>query len=312
VLRASVKAIVENGLIWSGAASIARHRRTADTVILAYHNIVPTGERVFGDASLHLSQDAFARQLDSLARTHDVVPLTDVIADDVHSPTRQSRPRAVITFDDAYRGAMTVGLAELRSRALPATVFVTPRFIGGHAFWWDLLAARDGLSTERRERALSSGRGRHDEVMAMAAKGDDVRVTTEQGCVPRHARCADADELRAALEYAGLTLGSHTWSHPNLTRLDPSELHEELTAPRRWLEQFGDRVIPIISYPYGLANDAVCAASRSAGYIAGLMVEGGWMKGEPRDNEAFTIPRLNIPAGVSDAGFALRTSGLLG
>jgi peptidoglycan/xylan/chitin deacetylase (PgdA/CDA1 family) len=106
-----------------------------------------------------------------------------------------------------------------------------------------------------------------------------------------------------------LTFGSHTWTHPNLTRLDATQLAHELTAPATWLQQFEMRTIPVISYPYGRADESVWHAAEATGYHAGLMIDGGWAT--VAVSSRYAIPRLNIPAGVSNAGFILRTSGLI-
>lgn len=302
VIQAGVKHVFETALVFGGGASFSRRAHTEHLLVLAYHNIVPSGMDVVGDRSLHLSQSAFAAQLDALIRTHDVVPLGESMSE---IPTRQSRPRAVITFDDAYSGAMTVGIRELRARNLPATVFITPSFLDGRSFWWDVLAdPRRGLDPRVRERALSDGRGLSTEVLALAAQ---MGIPVHE--MPPHARGASTEQLNAALQHDGITFAAHTWSHPNLTALPDAELAEELQRTRTWLHCFGERSLPMVSYPYGLADRRVQQAAADAGYTAGFMIEGGWTVAAPTD--IFAVPRLNVPAGVSTNGFILRAAGLL-
>ncbi|HVI72058.1 MAG TPA: hypothetical protein VM656_11280, partial [Pyrinomonadaceae bacterium] len=131
-LRSSLKHAAEFGLTAFGATRLARARHKAHTLVLAYHNVVPEGEAARGDTSLHLPQRDFSQQLDLLQRTHHVIPLTDLA-----TAHKTAKPRAIITFDDAYAGALEAGVVELQKRSLPATVFVTPAFVGGAAFWWD-------------------------------------------------------------------------------------------------------------------------------------------------------------------------------
>lgn len=301
-IRGSVKRALEAALIATGGPSIARKRRSHDVLVLAYHNIVPRGSDAVGDRSLHLSQDAFAAQLDSLSDTHDIVPLRDAIAPAEWS---HARPRAAITFDDAYSGALTAGIAELRTRLLPATVFVTPAFLGGKSFWWDVFADPDaGLDAALRERALSEAHGL-SAMVGPVAQRSGIGVHE----IPAHACGASLDQLRAALEYENVSLAAHTMNHPNLISLTDAELAQELASPLEWLQQFGDRALPMVSYPYGLADDRVQTAARTAGYVAGFMIDGGWTTAAPRD--PFAIPRLNVPAGVSRNGFILRAAGLL-
>ncbi|GAC1648825.1 MAG: hypothetical protein NVS4B3_04940 [Gemmatimonadaceae bacterium] len=268
--------------------------------MLAYHDIVPEGEEPGGDLSLHLPQGAFAEQLDILVRTHDVVPLDQLLQPPSAPP---SRPLAAITFDDAYTGAMTVGVAELARRGLFATVFVAPAFIGGGSFWWDTFASVDaGPAGAFRERAIVDARGQSDAVTELArAMGRIARVQ------PPHRRCASLAELRAAAGH--ISFGSHSWSHPNLVRLTDVELQEELARPLLWLRQHLSPVVPWLAYPYGVSAPRVERAAAAAGYTGAVLVSGGATRRPPRN--CFAVPRLDVPGEVSPGGFALRVSGFL-
>lgn len=301
-MRAGLKHALEVVLVRSGGTNLGRLARRGQGLILAYHGIVPDGALVAGEHSLHLPQRQFAAQLSHLSRTHDLVPLEAVLDDG--SPGR--RPRAAITFDDAYQGAVTVGVEELRRRSVPATIFVAPAFLGGQCFWWDGLAdsAGRGLDEGLRKRALDEMRGEQAAVCRWA-QGEGRSLQP----LPPFARTATEGELEAAVRQPGITLGSHSWSHPNLTRLGPDELSEELERPLRWLhERFSGATVPWAAYPYGLYSPEVERAAEAVGYRAGLAIAGGWI---PRHGaHRFALPRLNLPAGMSQHGFVLRTSGL--
>ncbi|MEO8449794.1 MAG: polysaccharide deacetylase family protein [Gemmatimonadota bacterium] len=293
-LRSAVKAGVERILVALHNAGLARGPGSAQ-LVLAYHNIVPRGQPAVGDLSLHLPQDVFSAQLDLLTEHADVVSLERLLA----GPNGGLRPRVAITWDDAYQGAVTVGVEELRRRNLPGTMFVAPGCLDGFAFWWDALAdpAR-GLAGEVRTAALEEGAGLTTRVRAMAAAhGWTWRE------MPSYARTATEAEVRDAAGN-GLTLGAHTWNHPNLTRLTPDERRDELLRPLAWLGAAG---LPSLAYPYGLWNPAVAREAADAGYRAGFLIDGGWWAGTREDG--FKIPRLNVPAGLSRDGFTLRLYG---
>ncbi len=127
---------VDLTVVRTGLTRLGRSLSRSRVLVLAYHNIVPEGAEDAGDPSLHLPEKQFARQLDLLVETHTIVPLQSALTD----AWEPNRPRAVITFDDAYRGAVTVGIDEIVRREIPATVFVTPAFVDGRSFWWDALA----------------------------------------------------------------------------------------------------------------------------------------------------------------------------
>lgn len=301
--RALVKHVGERVAISTGIAAIVRRTTRGRTLILAYHNVMPDGEgeAVRGDISLHLPRRQFARHLDALARLGDVVPLASV--DDA---PRSNRPRFVVTFDDAYAGALSGGLDELRRRGMPGTVFVAPGLLGGST-WWDALAdPESGLTPDHaRQHALTQLAGRSDAVLAWAHStlGRDPDTT-------RAPRISTIAELRSALAYDGLTVASHTWSHLNLAALAADELERELRSPAEWLmAQFAERYVPWLSYPYGLSTPAVERAAMVAGYTAAVRVSGGWLGPQPAPNR-FAVPRYNVPRGLSDAGLRLRLSGI--
>jgi peptidoglycan/xylan/chitin deacetylase (PgdA/CDA1 family) len=300
-IRSVFKSGVEAGLLWSGVAWARRVQHRSRTLVLAYHNVAPDGLQPCGDSSPHLPRRHFAEQLDALVRTHDVIPLHELL-DDRYVPRR--RPRAVITFDDAYRGAVTLGVQELARRGLPATIFVAPAFIGGASFWWDCVSGPEAgeILPPAREQALRRFRGEDTAVRAWF---------TERGAIlrePHDAVAATERELAAAAEHQGITFGSYTWSHPNLALPGSDELRRELEKPLEWLRQRFSNVIPWISYPYGLHSPAVERAAAAAGYHGGLLVTGGWTPAHPRSHTA--IPRFNVPTGLSINGFRLRSSGL--
>jgi peptidoglycan/xylan/chitin deacetylase (PgdA/CDA1 family) len=301
-LRSAAKHAAERLLLGSGVARLTRLRRMRDVLILAYHNVVPDGAPPCGDAPLHLPRARFAEQLDILRETHDIVPLAEAL--DPRS-TARGRPRAVVTFDDAYQGALTIGVGEIASRGLPATVLVAPHFVGGAAFWWDSVAAAvDVDEMSFRARALRDAAGRDANVRELAAGQGLVEQV-----VPAYARCASEAELNEAVARASITIGSHGWSHANLVALPPAELRDELRRPLSWLRERWDCVLPVLAYPYGVVSDRVVAAAREAGYAFGLRINGGWLRGRP--DEPLLTPRVPIAAGLTAAGFALRASGLL-
>lgn len=296
-----LKRLVENVLVTSGVARLAQRRVQGRALILAYHNIVPRGQPAAGEQALHLPQDVFASHLDVLQEMLDLVPLDALLIPDT-AGGNGARPRAAITFDDAYRGALSAGVDELARRGLPATIFVAPGFVDGGTFWWDALADNGTLPDAIRHEALTTADG--DDVAVRrwaAARGLLLRKT------PPHATVASEAELQAALRHDGITLGSHSWSHPNLARLGGARLTDELRRPLEWLRARFSRVTSALAYPYGLASPEVERAAAAAGHDAGLLIAGGWRRG---DEHAFRVPRLNVPAGLSPNGLALRSAGL--
>ena len=291
----------------SAEALLARVGRATDwrmrgrSLVLAYHNILEPGSTPGRDGSLHLERAVFARQLDYLLTCCEVVAVESVLA----PAAAGDRPRVAITFDDAYLGSLTAGVAELRERGLPATVFVTPGFLGGNSFWWDdiRVPAGAGLSDHLREELLTRHGGQDERIRAAT----DPRWSFDAGGSP--ARTGTEADLHAAAAYPGLSFAPHSWSHPNLATVTGSRLAEELERPRSWLTERFPRVLPLLAYPYGLTAPHVERAAAAAGYTAAFRVSGGWLPQDLRGRYRF--PRLGVAAQLSLDGFAARLAGLL-
>ncbi len=296
------KAVAEAGLARSGIAALRRLALSRQSLVLAYHNVVPDACPPFGDRSLHLRHRMFVRQLDHLLRTCSVVPLEEMLA---RPAARRRLPRVAITFDDGYRGAVTLAVEELAKRGVPATLFVAPAFVGGSTFWWDSVTPGDGrsLDGELRAHAIRELRG-EDRAVRRWAQERGFRIQA----APDYARVASEDELQRAVRHPGITLASHTWSHLNLARLTGAELRSELARPLAWLRQRFTAVIPWLSYPYGIAVRSVEAAVVAAGYRAALALGHGWFS--PDRVNLCALPRVNVPAALSLNGFVLWSSGL--
>ena len=288
-------------MIATGAATLARRRHRSQTLVLAYHNIVPAGERPAGDRSLHLAQKDFAQQLDQLQRTHDIVPLAEL------AHRAGSRPRAVITFDDAYAGAVAAGVDELRKRSLPATIFVAPGLLNGMSFWWDELARGDeGLAPDVRSHALDELAGK-----GAAIKEWAVAQGLELGDPPAYQRGCREETLESVARTGLITFGCHTWSHANLARLATADAEDELKRSWEWLRSRFSNVLPCLAYPYGLQNATVRSLVEQTGFQYAFLIEGGWIAERTLATAPFALPRLNVPAGISLHGFVLRASGML-
>ena len=296
-----LKHLVEVGLTTVLPRRLLARRLKGGTLVLAFHNVVGDQRDAGLDRSLHLPLSAFLGLIDTLSATHRFAPIDEIET----APDVSAKPAVVITFDDAYRGAVCHALPELARRRIPSTVFVVPGRIGAEGMWWDTVAGGAGtaLTSEERARVLAEAAGDEEAVGVLAARLGWRRVPVSAAC-----RLATREELAAVGRLPGVQFASHSWSHPNLVRLDDARLAEELRTPIPWLtEMFGDRFLNYFAYPYGLSDARVEMAAKAAGYRMAFRVTGGWTApAEP----PYRRPRLNVPAGLSPAGMRLRGMGL--
>ncbi len=81
------------------------------------------------------------------------------------------------------------------------------------------------------------------------------------------------------LSREGVTFGSHTRSHPFLSRLSPLEVKDEVAGSKSFLEEKLQTPAESFCYPYGDYNDRIIAQVRNAGYKAAVTTKRGLVHG---------------------------------
>ena len=185
----------------------------------------------------------------------------------------------------AAGGWHTATLAQLADpAALPArTVVIT--FDDGYR---DNLAAFESLA--RRGMTASWFIVTRD-IGAESAWGDT-------GVVPRP--MLDRGQLRE-MHQAGMDIGAHTRSHPQLTQLDDAALRDEVAGSRQALRDVLGAEVSSFAYPYGDHDERVVTAVREAGYAAACVTRSGWGR---VDGDPLRIRRLAVFAQDGLATFA--------
>jgi peptidoglycan/xylan/chitin deacetylase (PgdA/CDA1 family) len=91
------------------------------------------------------------------------------------------------------------------------------------------------------------------------------------------------------LDAAGVEIGSHSFSHPWLTRLSDGELEREVVYSRRLLEDKLGKAVTSFAYPYGNYDARVMDAVRKSGYQCAFTTRHIYVS---NDMNRFTIPRF--------------------
>lgn len=304
-MRTLAKSLVERILLLGIPGRVSRLVGGRQALILSYHNILPDGAEPVGERSMHLPERQLAEQLDILAGACRVLSLDHLLTSIVDGRFGP-RPLVAVTFDDAYYGAVTIGIQQLVERELPGTIFIAPGCLGRKSFWWDELTNEKvhAVPQKLRSQLLWDHQGRHENIRRWAA--DKALPVTEP---PHYAKTATEDELAWAARQPGVTLGSHSWSHPNLAALAGAELKEEMLKSHRWLSDRFDNVLSWLSYPYGISSPAVRETALELGYRGAVLTVGGRIK--KGDFDPLRLPRLNVTVNLSLNGFRVRLAGLL-
>jgi len=97
-----------------------------------------------------------------------------------------------------------------------------------------------------------------------------------------------------------IVFGSHTLTHPLLTRLDQSRQAREITDSKSALEDLLGEEVKFFCYPAGDYDEKVVKLVREAGYQAALTCDRG--AATPHENP-LTLPRKAISFGDSLVGY---------
>lgn len=179
-----------------------------------------------------------------------------------------ARRTVAFTFDDAFASVAELAAPILAEHGFPATVFAVTDFAAqGRSLEWDGIEHWVG--------------GPHD----------------------RELLSLDWEGLRA-LAGRGWEIGSHTCSHPRLTRLGDERLASELSTSRVTCEQAIGTCISL-AYPYGDVDARVVAAARAAGYRAAAALPKRW-PAAPLD--PLEYPRAGIWQGEGLLRLAVKSS----
>jgi peptidoglycan/xylan/chitin deacetylase (PgdA/CDA1 family) len=293
----------------SGLSSVIARRQGCGRILM-YHGVARQGA------------GELAAQLRYLARHFKVVSLGTIL-DRIMNGSYPLADEIVLTFDDGLRNNLTVVYPILRELQLPATMFVCPALVESGEWLWNhemrcrlqMLAIPD--LAELRMKLLTHGNTVDAIIEWMKTLPLQQRRMAE--AIIRQATAAfqptaaqkeafdvmNWNDLRS-LDCDLITVGSHTLSHPILTKLSGQEIEAEILESRRCLEQRLERKVDLFCYPNG-AYDRRAYQLVQKTYRAAVTTETGVIDGTdgldvhrlPRipsaENAALTAWRLHRP-----------------
>src|SRR5689334_10068195 len=110
------------------------------------------------------------------------------------------------------------------------------------------------------------------------------------------------DQVHALLR-AGMTIASHSRTHPNLTKASDPQLVDEIQGSRQDLQKLLGVSAELFAYPYGSWNKQVAAAAERAGYRAARAYPGGvWNDDTHRYALRSVLATDDMSAFVRDVG----------
>lgn len=290
-----------------------RHR----PVVLTYHRFSKTSDRY------RISADLFELHLDYLEKHFKVVPLME-IASAVFEGGELPSGAVAITIDDGYRDCWEIAYPMLKKRSMPATLFAITDFLDGKIWLWTDKAryvmertSKDSIRLnipghgefleeipdDRNGRLALANRinsvlkklpeGEKDGAISALARSLEVEIPK----VPTADYAAADWDMAREMERSGLSVESHTATHPILTNIGADELKKELSLSKDKIEGELNKSATLFCYPSGVFDGDVREAVREAGYRFGVSTEYGFA-GDSTD--PLTIKRIDAQPSIVD------------
>jgi peptidoglycan/xylan/chitin deacetylase (PgdA/CDA1 family) len=296
-------------------------------VVLCYHR-VGDPDAADGDPNVF---SATAEDLDAqialLCRRYGIIGLDEAL-DWLARPGGRRAARFLITFDDGYLDNYDVAVPILRSHGATGTFFLTTSYVGTHRVpWWDQVAVllkRCGKSVIQLQYPRPTTVSLDPAAIAPAVR-DVLRLMKapetrdmaafvrglEEACampIPETSptRLFVNWEEAADMVRQGMSIGSHTHTHPMLAKQGQDAQIEEARVSRRLIEERVGRPCISMAYPVGSRlsfSEATQGALHVAGYRAAFSMYGG--VNLPGRSRPFDLQRLPIDMGVSLAQFRM-------
>jgi peptidoglycan/xylan/chitin deacetylase (PgdA/CDA1 family) len=301
--------------------------------LLTYHRI----SEDLDPHGLSISPECFRRQIDFLTRNYAIVPLGQAVSQ-LEAATIL-RDSVVITFDDGYRDNYTAAYSILREYRTPATIFIACDAVERGRFGWadfdaaimgselcdlDLRAwglGRYPLASRRnRQRTILELHRRLKLLPEVDRKNiENLVISSHSDRIFGERSMLSWDEVREMQQSGLVTIGSHTLSHPILTRVSHASAMEELRESKRILEKRTGAPVEFFAYPNGGTADfdrEIADMVRACGYRAACSTIAGAIATAV---DLFLLPRRDVTYGVcrspwseySESMFAVKMSGML-
>jgi peptidoglycan/xylan/chitin deacetylase (PgdA/CDA1 family) len=255
-----------------GGIELVRRLRTRSIGIVMYHGVYAKPMPIPNWCQLDAAE--FERQIEFLSREYRILPLQTVIE---RLGRKQPLPEstACLTFDDGFRNVWTTAFPILNRHQAPATVFLVTSVIGTRQPAWPDVVFHDIASTQLDAISFAGEnlplttpllRYRASQVLTGRLKAMENNERERQfadlrrliGATQVHPDSPQAildwDEIHQLARTGLIDFGSHTHTHPILSKCSEATQREELRVSRDILiDRLGKA--ELFAYPNGTKAD---------------------------------------------------------
>ena len=253
-----------------------------DLVILTFHRVSDDVDQMWPPMPI----ESFRSLMEKLVKTFQIIDINNI----TKLPDDPGQPFMVVTFDDGYSDFIENAVPILLDLGIPACQSVCPSLIDRKTPPWTQVLSVCLDSLEDKYLQLPNGTN-----FAISKPVDEkmfLELTDRLYSVDDKVRSAWIDNLAATLKVPfdhysmmtwddvrscvqnGFSIGSHSYSHRNLSKVEETELLEtEISFSRqRILEETG-MAPSVFAFPNGLYNDKSLHVVEKSGYSIALLCD---------------------------------------
>jgi len=289
----------------SGLVRLARASQRAKMAVLMYHGVLPDDDPLAEGDWLQVRLSEFRAQMAYLAENYSPCSVDQAFA----PATPESKPRALVTFDDGYANNLRFALPVLQEFRVPAIIFLVTGHIGTQKlFWWDRLHLGCQGAAPPLEQIDALKRRNPRDIKAALDAYLHAKGLEAPDSAPESYRTLNRKELQQLHDTGLISFGSHTHGHEILDTLSDEEASATIEVAAERLAAWG---IPATHFaaPNGGYRDDQVRLMQAAGHASCFATRPGlWQApGGPYD-----IPRIGIGRGTKIPQFAAQLADLKG
>ena len=254
-----------------------RLRNPVQGEIWCLHRVVPERSAFPSNRELEITPD----YLVELIKTYNSKRWKFVDIDTIlNKPSFFGSKRINISFDDGFKDVYSYAFPILKRFGIPFTIYLTSGFPEGTVdIWWIQLEHFVSGDVEKFEAimksAYDSNRPMSDVMHELTASEIDLSLTKDLAI--------SWEQLKEMVGSGLCTIGSHTSSHPGLTRLPADNEVSEIIDSKTLIEQRLNLSVKHFSYPHSIYDDSVISVIKDSGFASAALGYGGRIrKGDNR------------------------------
>lgn len=257
--------------------------------IWCLHRVVPNRSWALPNRELEITPDYLEQLILSyMGDAYSFVSLDSMVGNLKKMRWPWQKKMVNISFDDGFRDIFEYAYPIFKKHNIPFTIYLTTAFPEGKAeIWWiqleQLIANNTTLVVQDKEyqcKTADEKRQLFNELIQQIYQRSDTPSRVFEQWFAGYQIDMDNlaltwDELAEMLSSGLLTVGSHTQSHPMLTKIPTEEVRQELLESKNLIEQHLLIYVNHFSYPHSAYNMDIANELRLIGYKSATLGYGG-------------------------------------